>query len=302
MPFSSRRITVIPASFDYARPETLEEAVSLLGKNPEAKILAGGHSLIPMMRFRMATPAVLIDINRLQGLSYIKEDGDWLEIGAMTRESELERSDLVRESYALLADTARVVADPLVRNLATIGGNLAHADPANDHPATMLAYGAEVTVTGPKGERTIPIGELFVDTFTTALVHDEILTAIRIPRVAPPLRSGGAYFKLERKVGDFATAAVAAQVVLDGDGKVVSAGIGLTNVGLTAIKASAAEDALRGAELDDEAIREAARLAAEAAEPIADHRGSEEYKRHLVRTLANRALKKARARAEGGAS
>jgi len=129
---------VIPASFDYACPKTVAEAVSLLGQNPEAKILAGGHSLIPMMRFRMATPAMLVDINRLEGLSYIKEEGDWLEIGAMTRESELDRSELVRKSYSLLADTTRVIADPLVRNLATVGGNIAHADPANDHPATML--------------------------------------------------------------------------------------------------------------------------------------------------------------------
>lgn len=291
---------MIPASFDYARPKTVAEAVSLLGDHPEAKILAGGHSLIPMMRFRMATPTLLIDINQLEGLSYIKEDGDWLEIGAMTRESELESSGIVHKSYPLLADTARVIADPLVRNLATVGGNLAHADPANDHPATMLAYGAEVTASGPSGERTIPIGEFIVDTFTTSLNHDEILTAIRIPRAVP--NSGGAYLKLERKVGDYATAAVAVQVALNGDVKVASAGVGLTNVGLTPIKASAAEDALTGVVLDDDAIKKAAALAAEAAEPIEDHRGSEEYKRHLVKTLTSRALKKARERAQGGAS
>ncbi len=291
---------MIPASFDYARPKTVAEAVSLLGENPEAKILAGGHSLIPMMRFRMATPAMLIDINQLEGLSYIKEDGDWLEIGAMTRESELESSDVIQKKYPLLSDTSRVVADPLVRNLATVGGNIAHADPANDHPATMLAYGAEVLAAGPSGERTIPIGEFFVDAFTTALNHDEILTAIRIPRAVAS--SGGAYLKLERKVGDYATAAVAVQVVMDGDGKVATAGIGLTNVGLTPIKAGAAEDALTGGALDDDAIKKAAALASEAAEPIEDHRGSEEYKRHLVRTLTSRALKKARERAEGGAS
>ena len=206
---------MIPASFDYARPKTVAEAVSLLGKNPEAKILAGGHSLIPMMRFRMATPAMLIDINQLEDLSYIKEEGDWLEIGAMTRESDLESSDVVQKSYPLLADTARVVADPLVRNMATVGGNIAHADPANDHPATMLAYGAEVTATGPNGERTIAVGDFFVDAFTTALNHDEILTAIRIPRAVE--KSGGAYLKLERKVGDYATAAVAVQVALSGE-------------------------------------------------------------------------------------
>jgi carbon-monoxide dehydrogenase medium subunit len=248
----------------------------------------------------MATPTMLIDINQLEGLSYIKEDGDWLEIGAMTRESELETSDLIQKSYPLLADTARVIADPLVRNMATIGGNIAHADPANDHPATMLAYGAEVTAVGPGGERTIAVGDFFVDTFETALAHDEILTAIRIPRAVAG--SGGAYLKLERKVGDYATAAVAVQIALAKNGKVASAGIGLTNLGLTPIKASAAEASLAGGELDDAAVKKAATLASEAAEPIADHRGSEEYKRHLVRTLTSRALKKARERAQGGAS
>ena len=291
---------MIPATFDYVRPKTLSEAIALLGKNPEAKILAGGHSLVPMMRFRVATPPMLIDINQIQDLSYIKEDGDWLRIGAMTRESDLERSDVVQKRYPLLADTAHVVADPLVRNLATVGGNIAHADPANDHPATMLAYGAQVVATGPKGERTIAIGGFFQDAFTTSLAHEEILSEIRIPVATP--RSGGAYFKLERKVGDYATAAVAAQISLDKDGKVASAGIGLTNVGLTPILAKAAADSLRGKKLDDAAIAEAAKLASEAAEPIEDYRGSEEYKRHLVRTLTSRALKRGKERAEGGAS
>lgn len=291
---------MIPPTFDYAAPKTLSEAVSLLGKNPEAKILAGGHSLIPLMRFRMAEPSLLIDINKLEGLDYIKEDGDWLKIGAMTREASLDRSDVVQKSYPLLADTAKVIADPLVRNLATIGGNIAHADPANDHPATMLAYGAEVMATGPNGERTIAIGDFFEDAFTTALAHDEILTEIRIPRAAGG--SGGAYLKLERKVGDYATVAVAVQISLNGDDKVASAGIGLTNVGLMPIKAKAAEDSLVGAVLDDVAIKKAAGLASDASEPIEDHRGSEEYKRSLVRTLTTRALKKALQRAQRGAA
>lgn len=290
---------MIPASFDYARPKTLSEAVSLLGKNPEAKILAGGHSLIPLMRFRMATPPMLIDINQLEDLAYIKEEGDWLRIGAMTRESDLEHSEVIQNKYPLLADTTRVVADPLVRNRATVGGNLAHADPANDHPATMLAYGAEVVATGPKGERSIKIADFFEDAFSTALAHDEILTEIRIPKAKP--KSGGAYLKLERKVGDYATAAVAVQLRLDGR-KLASAGIGLTNVGLTPIYAKAAVDSLVGKNLTDEAIAGAAKLAGEAAEPVEDYRGSEEYKRHLVRTFVSRALKIARERAEGGAA
>jgi carbon-monoxide dehydrogenase medium subunit len=248
------------------------------------------------MRFRVSTPPLLIDINQLPELSYIKEEGDWLRIGAMTREADVDCSDLVRKRYPLLADTARVVADPLVRNMATIGGNIAHADPANDHPATMLAYGAQVVATGPSGERTIGIADFFRGAFETALSAGEILTEIRIPRSQP--RSGGAYFKLERKVGDYATAAVAAQVALDGSGKVAAAGIGLTNVGLTPIFAKAAAQSLEGKKADDSAIASAAKLASEAAEPIEDFRGSEDYKRHLVRTLASRALTLALKRAE----
>jgi carbon-monoxide dehydrogenase medium subunit len=192
------------------------------------------------------------------------------------------------------------IADPLVRNMATVGGNLAHADPANDHPATMLAYGAQVVATGPTGERVIPIDQFFEGPFTTSLAHDEVLTEIRIP--IPKPHSGGAYFKVERKVGDFATAAVAVQLTLDQNGNCESVGIGLTNVGLTAIRAAEAEAALKGKQPDDAAIRAAAQLASAAAEPSADQRGSEEYKRALVRTLTVRALRKAVERAKGGAA
>ncbi|HLE30656.1 MAG TPA: xanthine dehydrogenase family protein subunit M [Anaerolineales bacterium] len=289
---------MIPPAFDYATPKTLREAVALLGQNPEAKILAGGHSLIPMMKFRLASPALLIDLNRLDSLAYLREEGGWLKIGAMTREADLDHSDLIQKKYPLLADTTRMIADPLVRNMATVGGNLAHADPANDHPAAMLAYGAQVVATGPKGERVIPIDQFFTGPFETALAHDEILTEIRIP--APRPGSGGAYMKVERKVGDFATAAVAAQISLGAGGSCEYVGIGLTNVGLTPIKASKAEDALKGQKPDDANIRRAAQLASEAAEPASDYRGSEEYKRALVKTLAVRALRKAVERAKGG--
>ncbi len=290
---------MIPPPFDYAAPKTLSEAVALLGKNPEAKILSGGHSLLPMMKFRLASPPLLVDINRVDGLSYIREEGDWLKIGALTRESDLEVSEIVQKKYPLLADTARVIADPLVRNMATVAGNLAHADPANDHPATMLAYGAQIVATGPKGEREIAITDFFEDAFQTALAHDEILSEIRIP--SPKKGSGGAYLKLERKVGDYATAAVAVQITLD-NGKCASVGIGLTNMGLTSIKATAAEEALIGQEPSDANIKKAAQLASEAAEPIADHRGSEEYKRSLVKTFTVRTLRKAVERAKGGAA
>jgi carbon-monoxide dehydrogenase medium subunit len=251
------------------------------------------------MRFRLAEPTLLVDINKIADLSYMKEAGGWLKVGALTREAELEKSELVASRYPLLFDTSRVVPDPIVRNMSTLGGNLAHADPANDHPATMLAYGANIVAKGPKGERTIAVTDFFTGTFSTALASDEILTEIQIP--APNGgKTGGAYLKLERKVGDFATAAVAVQLILDGSGAVTYAGIGLTNVGAMPIKATAAEQALMGNKLDDALIQTAAGLAAEAADPIADHRGSEAYKRSLVRTLTTRALRLAHSRANGG--
>jgi len=191
-----------------------------------------------------------------------------------------------------------VIADPLVRNLATVGGNLAHGDPANDHPATMLALGAKVVATGPRGEREIPIADFFVSIFTTALEPNEILTEIRIPNPGP--RSGGAYFKLERKVGDFATAAVAVQVTLNPDGTCKSAGIGLTNVGPTPLQATEAEDFLRGKKLDAVAIGQAAQLAADAAQPSSDLRGPAEYKKGLIKEFTRRGLRRAIERAEGG--
>lgn len=289
---------MIPPPFDYVVPESLSEAVSLLTQNPEAKLLAGGQSLIPMMRFRLASPALLIDINPLEDLEYLREEDGWLKIGALTRETAVDRAAFIHDKYPLLADTSRMIADPLVRNRATVGGNLAHADPANDHPATMLAYNAQVAATGPQGERVIPITDFFVNLFESALTHDEILTEIRIP--APGPRSGGAYFKLERKVGDFATVAVAAQIELNEDGTCKYAGIGLTNVGLTPIRASAAEDALKGQLLDEHTIKHAAQLASMTADPFSDQRGSEEYKRAMVKTLTIRALNKAHERAKGG--
>ncbi len=290
---------MIPASFEYFTPTTLPEAISLLTKyGDEAKILAGGHSLIPMMKLRLATPAYLIDINKISDLEYIKEEGGYLKIGALTREVTLEESDLVAKKFPILLDTTKVIADPLVRNLATVGGNLAHGDPANDHPATMIALGAQVVATGPKGTRTIPITEFFVDLMTTALQPDEILTEIQIP--VPPKNSGGAYFKVERKVGDFAIAGVGVQLTLEKNDVCKAIGIGLTNVGSTPIKAEKAEQYLLGKKLEEAAIKEAARLASEEADPTSDLRGDEEFKRSLVKVLTVRAINKALARAKGG--
>lgn len=288
---------MIPAAFEYSSPKSLSEAISLLEKHgAEAKILAGGMSLIPLMKLRMAAPKHLIDLNGIEGLSYIRESDGHLTIGALTRESELDESALIRQKYPIIHDTASVIGDPLVRNMATVGGNLAHADPANDHPATMLALSSEVVATGPKGKRTIPLSDFFTGIFTTVLKADEILTEIRIP--IPPARSGGAYLKVERKVGDFATAAVAAQVTLDGD-RFQRVGIGLTNVGPMPIRAKRAEKALQGKAVGEAAILEAARIASEEAEPVDDLRGSSDYKRSLIRVLTGRALRLAIARAKG---
>jgi carbon-monoxide dehydrogenase medium subunit len=288
---------MIPAAFDYHAPSTVGDATALLAKlGEDAKILSGGQSLIPLMKLRLASPAHLVDINGIPGLAYLREAEGVLRIGGLTRESELEESDLIRARYPLLHDTSKVIADPLVRNLATVGGNLAHGDPANDHPATMLALGAELVVVGAKGERRIPIGSFFTGPFATSLKPDEILVEIRVP--APARHSSGAYLKLERKVGDFATAAVAAQLTLGAGGTCDQVGIGLTNVGLTPIKATKAEDALRGEKLDEATVRRAAELAAEASEPAADLRGSVEYKRDLVRVLTARALRRALERIE----
>lgn len=287
---------MIPAPFEYHRPASLGDAVALLSRlGDDAKILAGGQSLIPLMKLRLATPRHVIDINRVPGLASIAERDGMLAIGALVRESDLDASDVIRQRYPILLDTCKVVADPLVRNLATIGGNLAHGDPANDHPATMLALGAEVVVIGPRGERRIPVSGLFTGPLTTALAPSEILTEIRLP--VPPPRSGGAYLKMERKVGDFATAAVAVQVALTDTGTCAAVGIGLTNVGPTPIKARRAEAWLQGRRPDEAAIREAARLAADESDPAEDLRGSVAYKRDLVRVLTARALRRALERA-----
>jgi carbon-monoxide dehydrogenase medium subunit len=289
---------MIPPAFDYHCPKTLGEAVALLSRYGDAaKVMSGGQSLLPMLKIRLASAEHLIDIGKIPGLAYLREEGGVLKIGACTPESALEESDLIRSRYPILHDTTRVIADPLVRNRATVGGNLAHGDPANDHPATMIVLRAQVVATGPKGERVIPVNQFFRGLFSTALAADEILTEIRVP--IPPARSGGAYVKLERKVGDFATAAAAAQVTLGMSGSIEQAGLALTNLGSVPIQVIAAESYLAGKAPSEATIAEAARLAAEAADPSADRRGSVEYKREMARVHAGRALKLAVQRAGG---
>jgi aerobic carbon-monoxide dehydrogenase medium subunit len=289
---------VIPDKFEYYAPPTLPEVFALLQQHPgETKLLAGGQSLIPLMKFRLANFSHLVDLRKVPGLSVLQEQDGYLRIGAMTREAELEASPLIQRRYPALYETSGVVADPLVRNFATVGGNLAHADPANDHPATMLALRAIMVAEGPRGWRFIPIDDFLVDTFETALAPDEILVQIQVPQ--PTAHSGSAYLKLERKVGDYAIAGVAAQVALNGE-VVTRAGLGLTNVGPKAIRAVAAESFLVGKRLDEATLREAGALAAAVAEPTSDLRGTADYKRAMVRTLTVRALRTAARRALAG--
>jgi carbon-monoxide dehydrogenase medium subunit len=287
---------MIPPVFDYHAPQTLEEALSLLSTHgDEAKILSGGHSLIPMMKLRLAQPAHVVDINALTDLAYIEEEDGVLKIGGLTREAMLEASDLIRSLAPIIQETCSFIADPQVRNMGTIGGNLAHGDPGNDHPATMLALRATVVATGPDGPRRIEIDDFFEDFYMTALEPEEILTEIRIP--IPPAGSGGAYQKLERKVGDYAVAGVAAQLTLDDGGSCTYAGLALTNVSAVPLRVAQAEESLLGQVMGDASIEAAAKMATEACDPVADLRGSVDYKRAMVFELTRRALKQAAERA-----
>jgi carbon-monoxide dehydrogenase medium subunit len=294
-----------PSPFDYVRAASVEHAVQVLGEaGPDAKVLAGGCSLIPLLKLRLARPSVLVDLGGIADLRYVRETDDALLIGAMAREADVERSALLRERYPILVDTSAMVADPIVRNMGTIGGNLAHGDPANDHAATMVALGAEVIVTGPNGSRVIPAEDFFVGLFETRLSHDEILTEIRIPR--PPAgdaghRRGGAYSKIERQVGDLAIAAAGVSVTVAGD-VIVETRIGLTNVADTVVRAKAAEAALIGQRPTDRALRAAAERAIEGLSAWSDARASGDYKLEAAKVTTYRALRRAleRAGAIGG--
>ena len=289
-----------PASFEYVAPTSLEEAIALLDRyGQDAKVVAGGQSLIPLMKFRFASPAVLVDINGIPGLDTIVEGEGGLRIGALVRHKDAERSSLLRGGrWGLLGATARLVADPLVRNRGTVCGSLAHADPQGDWASSMMAARGEVVAQGPGGSRRIAVGELVQGPFQTQLEPNEIITEVVVPD--PGAATGGTYLKLERKVGDYATAAVAAQVTM-ANGTIGSAGIALTGVGSRNIQAADAEALLAGKEPSDELIKEAAKLAAAAADPTADNRGSVEYKRSVIRVFTERALNESIRQAKGGA-
>ena len=282
---------MLPSSFEYHRPATLEEALDLLGQlGDDAKVLAGGQSLIPLLKLRLASPAHLVDVNRLPGLDGIEERDGSLRIGALVRHNSLVASEMIAAGYPTIAAAAPQIADPIVRNLGTIGGSLSHADPAGDLGSVMLAMGASVLLKSKSGEREVAIADFLLDAFTSDVQPGELLTEVRVP--TPSSRSGGAYLKLERKVGDFATVGVAVALTLS-NGSIGRAGLALTGVGLKNIQATDAEASLAGVEPTDEAFAEAGRLAAEAANPVSDVRGSAEYKRHIVDVYVRRGLARA---------
>ncbi|AHY47907.1 Aerobic-type carbon monoxide dehydrogenase middle subunit CoxM/CutM-like protein [Rubrobacter radiotolerans] len=282
---------MIPLKFDYEVAESAEHAIQLLGEHgEEAKIMAGGHSLLPMMKLRLAAPAVIVDVSRIPDLSYIREEGDSIAIGALTRHTEAEHSDLLMEQCGLVAYTASQVGDPQVRHRGTIGGSLAHGDAASDLPTTMLTLDAEFTVAGPNGERTVAARDFFKDYFETDLSPDEILTEIRVPKLG---NAGWSYQKFNRRAQDWAVVGVAA-VVEGGNGSLGNVRIGLTNMGNVPLRATAAEQALSGASRDS--IAEGANAAAEGTSPAGDIAASTEFRQHLARVLTKRAVEEALSR------
>jgi carbon-monoxide dehydrogenase medium subunit len=287
-----------PSAFDYIAPATLDEALAALAEHgDEARVLAGGQSLIPMMKLRLAAPAVLVDINRVPGLDTIEQANGHLRVGALVRHNDVIRSEVVAGFNHTMAEAARWVADPLVRNRGTICGSIAHCDPEGDWNSVALAVGAEVLARSASGERVIPIEEFVVDFFTNSLQAGEMVTELRVPRSTG--RAGGAYLKLERKIGDYATAAVATHLELDDAGRIGRAGIGLTAVASRNLKATAAEQILVGETPSDDLFAEAAAAAASAADPEDNVRGPAEYKRDLVRVFTRRGLQRALQLAQG---
>jgi len=287
---------MIPSGFEYHRATSIDDAIAKLSENEDAKLLAGGHSLLPMMKLRFAEPPCLIDINGIEELKGICMDGDTITIGAMTTENELINSEILQQHCSLLVDAAELVADPQVRNRGTIGGDVAHGDPGNDHPAVMLALDATIVVRGPNGQREIAANGFFLGTYWTALEEHDILIALKIPAQKPGIGYG--YNKLKRKTGDYAVAGSPVVVEMDGD-IIRDIRIGLTNVAACAIRAEAAEDILRGQTLSDDLLKQAENAIIEVCDPAVDLRGDEEYKSHMAAVMARRSIIQAVENARG---
>jgi aerobic carbon-monoxide dehydrogenase medium subunit len=286
---------MIPREFEYHAPKSIPDAINLLKQfGDEAKLLAGGHSLLPMMKMRFAQPGHLIDLGKIRELKGIREEAGHIRIGAMTTENELIWSKLIQDKCPLLVEGARLISDPQVRYKGTIGGDVAHGDPGNDHPALMLVLGASFVLKGSAGERVVPADGFFVGSFATLMNPDEIMTEIRIP--VPTSGTGYCYAKLKRKTGDFATAAAAVTLRMKGE-IVQEVAIALTNVGASVLKAKAAEDSLRGKTLNDASIAAAAKLAMSICDPAPDQRGDVAYKTAMAGEMTQRALRTARSRA-----
>jgi carbon-monoxide dehydrogenase medium subunit len=287
---------MIPAQFDYVRAKTLDEALSLLAQNEDSKILAGGHSLIPAMKLRLAQPPLLIDIGRIKDLAYIREENGQIRIGAMTTHYQIESSDSLKKICPLLPECAAHIGDVQVRNKGTIGGSVAHADPAGDWPAAIIALKAEMIVVGKNGEHTVKADDFFVDLLTTTLEPGEILREIRVPRSNG--RPGTAYMKMHHPASGFAVVGVAANLTLNGDGGCQSASIGITGVSSKAYRPTAVETGLTGAKLDDKTIAEASSHATDDVEPNGDLFASADYRRHLAEVYTRRAIVTAAERAK----
>lgn len=295
---------MIPAAFEYHAPKTLEEALRLVERHAEeAKVLAGGHSLLPLMKLRLASPRYIIDIGRLRGMSYIREEGGKITIGALATHAELETSSLLHLKCPLLPETAAEIGDVQVRNRGTIGGSLAHADPAADYPATILALDAEIVAASTSGTRTIPAREFFVDMLTTQLRPGEILSQVRVSPLAP--RTASAYLKLHQRASGFAIVGVAARITVGAGGQIDAVAVGITGVAPKAYRAEAVEKALLGEKVHPKLLagllNNAARRAADGVEPLSDLHASAEYRREMAAVFTRRALEKAVARAMGKA-
>lgn len=275
---------MIPAAFDYEVAESVDHALALLGESEDSKLLAGGHSLLPAMKLRLARPALLVDIGRLSDLSYIREDGDWIAIGALTRHEDVAGSEALQEHCPIVSHVAGQIGDPQVRHRGTVGGSIAHGDPASDLPTVILALDGEVVARGPNGDRTIAARDLFTGVFQTAVGPGELIAEVRVPKTGS---TGWSYTKMNRRAQDWATVAVA---VVAGNGSGTT--IALTNMGATSLRATKAEEALAGGA----SIADAAALADEGTEPPSDHAGSSDYRRHLAHVLTRRALEEATGR------